>query len=524
MLRRWNILKRSPVRKAQSKSAQDALDQLNAFLNASEPELVRLLVGFWGNQQQAITYKELRTAIENGYMGLDAFAAWQQDYARFVNEKLNPIWTAAMEHGAAKVAAQHPDFFFDPMGRGVRNWITQHGAELVTNITEDQRQAIAAMINRALTEGWSTDELARAIRPTIGLTKQQSAANLKYYQHVKNSLLENNPGMKESTAEKRARDAALKYAEKQHRQRAYTIASTELAYAYNKGQHEGVWQAIAQGFIGKSVCVWSTAADGGVCEICAALDGVEIGMDEEFNFKGKVLYAGSKETPPAHPRCRCAVYYREIEPPAWQTAEGMNADSRDLQWSQDESIVSAEPALGKAGDTDGYTTITKVEPFDFTDSQAVAQKLTEFTKTYRASKTEHAQILSPQNLAFLLTGTSISVNTRLAGKAAVHGSIEIHNHPPNEDGFADAFSRGDFRELFWGEPAESWLVAGEHTYRMSYSGPPITPAEAVEKYKEALQAIRKRAMETGIPIESEQLEIMQWLNETMEGLTFDELQ
>ena len=53
MLRRWNVLKKFPIQKAQSKSAQDALDQLNAFLNASEPEPVYWLTRLWDDQQQA---------------------------------------------------------------------------------------------------------------------------------------------------------------------------------------------------------------------------------------------------------------------------------------------------------------------------------------------------------------------------------------------------------------------------------------------------------------------------------------
>lgn len=41
------ILKRHPVRKSTSQAAQDALDQLNAFLNAAEPELVYWLTRLW---------------------------------------------------------------------------------------------------------------------------------------------------------------------------------------------------------------------------------------------------------------------------------------------------------------------------------------------------------------------------------------------------------------------------------------------------------------------------------------------
>lgn len=318
MLRRWNVLKKFPVQKAHGKSAQDALDQLNAFLNASEPEPVYWLTRLWDDQQQAITYKELREAIERGYIDQSTLAAWQNDYANFVNEKLKPIWVDAMTASTAQLMAKHPDFFFDPMAEGVRNWMNTHGAEWVTQMSDEQRDAMAAMISHATTGAWTTDELARAMRPTIGLTKPQATANLKYFQNVKASLLQNNPTMKEATAAKRAEEAAHKYAAQQHRARAYTISTTELAYAYNKGQDEGVKQAIQLGYMGKTVRIWSTAADSGVCEICAALDGVEIGMEDEFSFKGKALYAGSKETPPAHPRCRCAVDYQEIEPPIIQ--------------------------------------------------------------------------------------------------------------------------------------------------------------------------------------------------------------
>ena len=108
------------------------------------------------------------------------------------------------------------------MGEGIQNWTATHGAEWVTNISDDQREAITSMIDRATTGAWTGDELARAIRPLIGLTKPQALANLNYYEHLKATLLANNPTMKEATAAKAARDAAAKYAAKQHRQRAYT--------------------------------------------------------------------------------------------------------------------------------------------------------------------------------------------------------------------------------------------------------------------------------------------------------------
>jgi hypothetical protein len=50
-----------------------------------------------------------------------------------------------------------------------------------------------------------------------------------------------------------------------------------------------------------------------VCDTCAALEGTEIGMDENFKFKGRIKFTGQDLLPPAHPRCACAVEYIEDE-------------------------------------------------------------------------------------------------------------------------------------------------------------------------------------------------------------------
>lgn len=120
--------------------------------------------------------------------------------------------------------------------------------------------------------------------------------------------------MKIESIRKKARDAAVKYAERQHRERAFTIAQTESAFAYNRGAYEGIRQAQAEGYLGIMKKRWSTSGDDAVCEICASMEGMEIGMDEEFDFKGKVLFRGHKQLPPAHPRCACAIEYIEEIP------------------------------------------------------------------------------------------------------------------------------------------------------------------------------------------------------------------
>ena len=292
------------------KSTEEAmvLRLLRSFLDENEPGLVRILVNTWRSQGKAITYKELREAILNGDIDSDWLDDWMQDYSLFVTEHLQPAWEKAIMTAAAEIENKHPLWYFDPMADGVKSWTVNHAAEFVTNVTYTQIEGIRAIVRRAaVLEDMSVDELARAIRPMVGLTKQQSLANLKYYENLRAN------GM----SEKRALDKSIRYAARQHRYRGYNIARTELAFAYNQGSYEGTKQAQAAGLIGEVVKVWSTADDERVCQICGGLDGQRVAMDDDFDFQTKLAgrNATIRRVPPAHPSCRCAVMYEEIDAP-----------------------------------------------------------------------------------------------------------------------------------------------------------------------------------------------------------------
>lgn len=288
-----------------TKSAR-VLRLLRSFLDANEPSLVRFLVNTWNAQGQAITYKELREAILAGDINPEWLEDWMQDYSRLVKAHIQPAWEKAIEAAVEEIRRQYPAFYFDPMADGVRAWATDHAAEFVTNVTTTQIEGIRAAVQRAaVLEDLSVDELARVIRPMVGLTKPQTVANMKYYETLRGN----------GVPPKRARESSIYYSARQHRTRAYTIARTELATAYNTGAHEGTKQAQAAGLIGEVVKVWSTADDERVCRICGELDGKEVGMDEEFD--GISNSWSTRLHPPAHPGCRCGVMYVEKSPPVY---------------------------------------------------------------------------------------------------------------------------------------------------------------------------------------------------------------
>lgn len=286
-----------------------ALAALRAFLDPEEPELVALLVNLWHHQGRAITYKQLREAILYGDISVIDWEQWQQDYAKFVTVYLRPKYVEAMQAAAAEIQRRHPDWYFDPYAEGVREWCETRAASFVTEVTNTQVDGLRTVIQRAaVMQDMSVDSLSRVIRPMVGLTKPQAAANLKYYQKL----------IEDGMSQKKARDKAIRYASRQHRYRGYNIARTELAFAYNQGSYEGTKQAQAKGYMGETVKVWCTADDERVCQICGALEGSQVAMDEDFDFDTKLAGPANptiRRVPPAHPNCRCAVIYKEISPP-----------------------------------------------------------------------------------------------------------------------------------------------------------------------------------------------------------------
>lgn len=292
-----------------------ALDKLRSFLDKDEPKLVKLLQNTWNVQGDSITYKEIREALlyardNAGLNDVERMTEWlydwQKDYSRFVVRYLAPTWADSMKAAQTQLQRKFPEFAFNPAEEGVRRWTDQVSAAFVTNTSQVQIEAIREVVKRSAQLGTLTvDELSHVIRPMVGLTKQQAASNLNYYNAMRES----------GVSQGKAVDRSIRYSARQSRYRGYNIARTELAFSYNQGEHFGVLQAQEQGLMGQCEKEWCTAADERVCKSCGSLEGTRIHMDADFGFNTRLNYPGIKKTPPAHPSCRCAVQYIEVAPP-----------------------------------------------------------------------------------------------------------------------------------------------------------------------------------------------------------------
>lgn len=289
-----------------NKLSSIALAKLRSFITKNEGELVQFLLNYWNAQGQAITYKEIREAIIYGGLTEELITEWRRDYARFVVNKLLPKWQQAMVEANEELYNKYPKYYFNPMQDGVVNWTSTRAAAFVTNETGITIKGLRAVIERATQlNDLNVDELGRVIRPMVGLNHRQATANLNYYEKM----------VKSGLSEDKAYEKSVKYAARQHRYRGQMIARTELSFAYNAGGYYGIKQAQEQELIGEVKKIWCTSATERVCEICSALEGKALAMDEEFDFKTKLTEPGIKLRPPAHPHCMCTVMYREVKPP-----------------------------------------------------------------------------------------------------------------------------------------------------------------------------------------------------------------
>lgn len=288
---------------------RDIHELLRSYLSSREPRIVRWLYSTWNAEREAIKYQEIRNAIRDGEIPQSWLEQWQQDYARFVTDVLEPLWTEAMERAAQMIIedAEAIGYVLPPFDRThdrVAEWVRTRGAELTVDLTAEQQAALRVLIHRlGIEQQMGADELSRYLRPVIGLTRRETEAVIRF----REAMLE--AGLDKRTVEHRAQN----YAAYLHRQRAQRIARTELAYAYNYGHFETIRQAIEVGNLprGRVVKVFSTADDERVCSRCGPLDGMRI--DIEDTFPGGTKRLPWVFVPPLHPCCRCTVAYEVLE-------------------------------------------------------------------------------------------------------------------------------------------------------------------------------------------------------------------
>jgi hypothetical protein len=249
---------------------------LRSALDAAEPRFIRILSSTRAKQVDTLTFRAIEQAIANGVLSLDILERWRQDYARIVTQHLDPLLTQIAQLAGPGLEGNQP----------LRAALLRQEMNLANNLTNQQVKAIRALVYRGYAKGWSETTIAQYLRPIIGLSAPQAAAVERYQA----GLIAN--GVRLSTAQRQAQQ----YASRLWRQRALTIARTELASAYAVGEEAFIRHQQAHGRLGAIRRVWRTAGDERVCDTCGPLDGTVV----QF-------------IPPLHPLCRCSVEYEQVQ-------------------------------------------------------------------------------------------------------------------------------------------------------------------------------------------------------------------
>lgn len=183
---------------------------------------------------------------------------------------------------------------FNQMDARAGEWASRHAAQLVTSVTDLEKDRIAAIISQANTEGRTVQQVAKELR-FVGLLPQHQTAVEAY--------------RAELTAEGRKLDQvermASKYARSLLRFRTRMIARQELLTATHQGQLTAVLDAIQHGEIDPSRTSrrWITADDELVCPICEPMNEQDTPADEPWTLEDGTQVMIPQE---AHIQCRCS--------------------------------------------------------------------------------------------------------------------------------------------------------------------------------------------------------------------------
>ena len=176
--------------------------------------------------------------------------------------------------------------------------------------------------------------------------------------------------------------------------------------------HMGVSQSIADGYMGRCEMVWTTAGTNRVCGRCLELKDKVVGHTDE---SGVTL-------PPLHPRCRCAIMYREVGGKKTTRPRGLAAGERTIDFG--------------GGGKSPY----KIGEIDFKNAAQVKQVLNWCEARMVNAPIENAIIITAEGEIYHCTGGLNDLETIVELGEKLYGAIVTHNHPVgsvNEYSFSD---------------------------------------------------------------------------------------
>jgi len=175
-------------------------------------------------------------------------------------------------------------------------YINEHAAELIEYLSEQQKKVIKEILNKVVQNELSIYEAREMIEKTVGLTERETMWVLARYRAM----------VAEGLPSSRIDLLISAFANNLLEARADRILRTELANAWENASLETVRQLTKLEYIKEVIKSWETAADPRVCSICMA-------NEEDGYIELEGVFSSGQERPPAHPSCRCTLFYKAKE-------------------------------------------------------------------------------------------------------------------------------------------------------------------------------------------------------------------
>lgn len=274
--------------------------QLRQIVTRLEPRVLRGFLRFVNAIRADLSPATLLAAIENESAApLFRSADFDRLAEAAVRETISaPLREAFQATGEVSARMLPGGAVFEIENTRGIEFLQRQGAALVTNVTDSTRAAIRAASIAAREQGFTAQQTAQLIRPSIGLLDTHAVAVVNRAA----KLTEAGFSAAEVAAE------AASYAGRLTQYRAMMIARTEPRIAAIAGQREAWEQAIDRGTFARAELrrTWIAVEDNpDPDDPCPRLDGQTVGMDEPFVDPET---GDEFDSPPdPHPHCVCAL-------------------------------------------------------------------------------------------------------------------------------------------------------------------------------------------------------------------------
>lgn len=310
----------------------DPDDALHALADKLAPRIRKAFLGALNRLKNRISLDDLADAVKSGDVNqVLSMLALDQRFSDILNgkdsdsniESFKDALSATFIEGAATASTDLVPklgfkLSFDLANPEATKFLDSYTFSSIKDISANTREGIRSVITNAFDSGGSPAEQARLIKSFIGLTDTQSKAVSNYrkalsshntlrstlnralrdgrYDRSIHRAIRTSTGLKQSQID----TMTERYQERYIAYRAMTIARSESLRASNKGQRALWQQARQQGLLDHNVKRrWIVSGDSNTCEDCMSLDGVVVGLDDEFA-------PGILDPGDVHPDDRCS--------------------------------------------------------------------------------------------------------------------------------------------------------------------------------------------------------------------------